>query len=252
MKAAALVLGCLLAAARPVDAQTIDRYTETVDIASSGDAIVTIDLDLPAGVAGAVTIASGAGRIGAIEAATLLSADAQRDLAAPDARVAEDGRVDVRLARAVDAPATLRLVARVRGAIDMSAAPLAHGGRNLRYRLVIPAALDVRRVDATLVLPPGLVVGNVDDLSPAPADTEVTPAYRAGARDRRSSVTLDVAPRADVAVGMTIHARRRPNGPAITAVLAIIAGAYLWFFRDLARTPPATAPAAAPASTPPS
>ena len=48
MNAAALALGCLLLAATPAHAQQIDRYTETVDIASSGDAVVTIDLDVPA------------------------------------------------------------------------------------------------------------------------------------------------------------------------------------------------------------
>jgi hypothetical protein len=212
---------------------------------------VTIDLDVPAGFAGAMTLASGAGRIGAIETATLVARNAQRVLTAPDARITDDGRVDVRLAQPAGAPATLRLVARVRGAVDMSTAPLAHGGRDVRYRLVLPAALEVRRVEATLVLPSGLVAADVDDLSPAPADTEVTLPYQAGARDGRSSVTLDVAPRTDDAVAMTIHARRRPNGPATAAVLAIVAGAYLWLFRDLARTPPAAAPAPAPAPSSP-
>lgn len=252
MNAAALALGCLLLAATPAHAQQIDRYTETVDIASSGDAVVTIDLDVPADVAEVVTIASGAGRIGAIETATLVAPDTQRALAALDARVTDDGRVDVRLARAAVAPAKLRLVAHVQGTIDMSTTPLAHGGRDVRYRLALPVALGVRRVEATLVLPPGLVAADVDDLLPAPADTEVTLPYRAGARDGRSSVTLDVAPRADGAVAMTIHARRRPNGPATAAALAIMAGAYLWLFRDLTRTPPAAAPAPEPSSAQPS
>ncbi|HVW04388.1 MAG TPA: hypothetical protein VHB78_05230 [Vicinamibacterales bacterium] len=251
MRAAAMALGCLLAAAAvPAAAQQIDRYTETVDIAPSGDAAVTIDLDLPAGFAGAMTIASGTGRMSTIDTATLLLADGQRARASLDARIASDGRVDIQLSGAADARTRLHLIAHVRGAVDMSTAPLAHGGRDVRYRLAIPATLDVRRVEATVILPSDLVVGNVDDLSPAPADTAALPAYRTGARDGRASVTLAVAPHGDGAVGMTVHARRQPNGPAVAAVLAIIAGAYLWFFRDLIRVPPAAV--RTPSSTQPS
>jgi hypothetical protein len=230
----AVALAALMAIAGsvPLCGQSIDRYVETLNVEPDGSGHVVTGVELSAGPGTTLNLPVTIGRPSSVSVSGAPRATAVVESTGGHTWVT----VDIPDARSK--PISLEAAYDVEGVINDRQAPLAHGNRRLRYEFVNTTGLAIGVFESTVVLPPGVVISSVDVVTPAPAETTAGRPFTIEEREGRPAiviraVALGVGDRAGVTVGF----KPRSSSVLLLVVLAIVSAAYLYGFRDLARSP---------------
>jgi len=212
----------------PALAQRIDRYAETLAIDADGSARGTIAVDVTGVAASGFRLpvtwtgASEASVRRPAGAAVVITRDAGRDwfvvTPGPD----------------VGGSMTIELAYRVASAVDFSAAPPAYGHRRLRCEFVNTTGLVIGQFESAVVLPPGYVVTNVNEVVPVSTESSVGLPYDLTRTDGLGTVTIHASP-LDVGdeAAMTLRFKAQTSPVPLLAGLALVGVFYLFRFRDL-------------------
>ena len=225
--AAALLV--LLGAAMPARGQELSRYEETVTLAADGSARVRVVLQVRRGGAAPALLplraAPGPLRTEGIDPAS--------------ARVAQKGSgpfIELDLPPEAPPGRTIAVEYALPGYFQAGGRPGPFGNRKLDYRFVNVSFAAVDRFSASLVLPAGWVFNAVGRFVPEPEKEGMVAPFaivRAGGRLAGRIDLSGLGLGDEVALSCTVRSGRR--SPWLLLALALLAAAWLLFYRDVLR-----------------
>jgi hypothetical protein len=226
----ALWLLLFLAAGLAGYGQELARYEETVTLAADGTAAIRIVLE-PRGAGGLpVLIPVGPKTVRDLKA-TGIAAAALRQVERGGERYLE-----LPLPPAAGAAKTIAVEYAADGYFKAGGRPGPFGNRPLRYRFVNVSFAVIERFAATIVLPEGQVFNAVSRFVPEPEKEGMVAPFaiaRAGGRIVGRITLARLGLGQEVALACTFRSARKSK---LTLVfLALLALAYLVFFRDILR-----------------
>ncbi len=219
-------------------AQELSRYEETVTLAADGTAAIRIVLE-PRGAGGLPVLLP-------VPSAALRGLRA-RGIAPPGLRlIARGGNrfLALDLPPTIGAAKTIEIEYAADGYFKAGGRPGPFGNRPLQYRFVNVSFAAIDRFAAALVLPEGHVFNAVGRFVPEPEKEGMVAPFaiaRAGGRIVGRIALGPLVLGDEVALACTFRAARRSK--LILVILAILALAYLVFFRDLLKNGKKTAAA---------
>ncbi len=209
--------------------QQLSRYAETVTLAGNGSARIRLRLEFRG--------PSGPQLLIPVRHESVHGLDVQG--VAPTAlRLVEKGgnrflALDLPVAAA---PAAVEVAFAVDDYFKAGGSPGPFGNRKLGYRFVNVSFAGIEKFSAALVLPSGYVFNAVSDFSPQPESAGMVAPFTISREDGRSvgRIAIDHIGLGDeVALSCTFRSGRRSK--LLLVILALMALAYLVFFRDLLR-----------------
>lgn len=232
-RAAAAAL-LLLALSSPVHAAqgTPVTYRETVTLNGDGTASVLVSLQAERPPSGEILIVTHGEQV----------ADVNIDQpGVARASVRQSGGVPwivLEFSAVLAAPVTIDVRFRVTKSDELFGAGAPHRSRRSTFRFRNPNGIGIDSYSASIGLPPGMVVGAVDDIDPPVSESSsrqaVTPAIRDGQR-YLDVPARTVGPGEELRLGWRLREPRR----TLTINLVLLAAGliYLFWFRDLVRKP---------------
>lgn len=236
--AAALLL--LLGATMPARGQELLRYEETVTLEADGSASVRVVLQVRQGGTAPVLLplraAPGALRAEGIDPAF--------------ARVVRRGSgpfIELDLAPESSPGRTVAVEYSLPGYFKAGGRPGPFGNRKLDYRFANVSFAAIDRFSASLVLPAGWVFNAIGRFVPEPEKEGMVAPFAIARAGRRLAGRIELSGLGlgdEVALSCTVRSGRR--SPWLLVALAVLAAAWLLFYRDVLKNGRPGAPAKLP------
>ncbi|MEN6311296.1 MAG: hypothetical protein ABFD80_07125 [Acidobacteriota bacterium] len=210
----------------PAQGAELPGYRETVDMRADGSAEVRLSLVLPAG--------GGLGML--IPLGWASPKDVRVQGQASVSVVDKDGKSFLSVDAAGTGSVPLVVSFQVEGCFK-SGRPESFGNYALSYRFINVTFDRIGKFGAELILPPGYVFNDVGDFAPkAKAAGGAVPYVfgRTGGRDAARLAADDLKLGEEVRLGCTFKSARKSK--PLLFVLAVLAAAYLVFFRGLLKS----------------
>lgn len=236
--AAALLL--LLGASVPARGQELSRYEETVTLAADGSAQVRVVLQVRQGGATPALLPLRAAP------ASLRTAG----IGPASARVVQKGSapfIELDLPPGASPGRTVAVEYSLPGYFQAGGRPGPFGNRKLDYRFANVSFSAIDRFSASLLLPEGWVFNAVSRFAPAPEKEGMVAPFTIARAGRRLAGRIDLSGLglgSEAVLSCTVRSGRRSLG--LLFALAVLAAAWLLFYRDVLKVGRNGAPAKLP------